>query len=127
MANFSERSKHAPGRFHGDDFVDAFGIAGVRIGIITRVDELHMKADVRVITGGADRFELNLTQAMARPRSFWGGVAEDNSVVVLGYLPKHRKIKDAVILGYLPSANLGGLRFDPFATDDPTSVSADEA
>lgn len=125
--NFPERPKHAPGRFHGDDFLDPNVVGGLRIGVITRVDEIHMKADVRVITGGADRFEISLTQALAGPRSFWGGVPEVNSLVVLGYLPKHRKIKDMVILGYLPMATLAGLKFDPFATDDPTTITADEA
>lgn len=127
MAAWAPQPRHAPGRHHGDDFNDANGIAGVRIGLITRVDELHMLADVRVITGGGDRIELKLTQGMAGPRSFWGGVPEINSLVVLGYLPKHRKLSDAIILGYLPTSVMTGLKFDPFATDDPSSVSADEA
>lgn len=118
---------HAPGRHHGDDFNDANGLAGVRIGQITRVDEVHMVADIRVITGGADRFEIPLTQAMAGPRSFWGGVPEVNSLIVLGYLPKHRKLSDAIILGYLPTSIQAGMKFDPFSSDDPTTISSDEA
>lgn len=124
---WTNQPRHAPGRFHGDDFIDVNSISGLRVGVITRVDEIHMTADVTMITGGrTEREELQLTQSMAGPRSFWGGVPEINSMVILGYLPKHRKIKDAIILGYLPSATMGGLRFDPFSTDDPSSISSDE-
>jgi hypothetical protein len=128
MGDFTNHPRHPVGRYHGDDFIDPNTVSGLRVGVITRVDEIHMKADVRIITGGAtERFEIDLVQAMAGPRSFWGGVPEINSVVVLGYVPKSRKLKDALILGYLPSSNLAGLKFDPFSTDDPSSVSGDEA
>jgi hypothetical protein len=123
-----ERPKHAPGTFPGQDFVGSEGIDGVRIGYITRVDELHMKADVHIITGGGtDRFELDLTQAMAGPRSFWGGVPEINSHVILGYRKKHKKISEAMILGYLPQGNLAGLKFDPMALDDPSNITSAES
>ena len=117
--------KHAAGTHAGKDFQDATGVSGVTVGVITRVDEIHMKADVHMING-SDRYELDLTQAMAGPRSFWGGVPEVNSVVVLGYRAKHKKLKDAMILGYLPTATVPGLRFDPMSTDNPTNISADE-
>jgi len=127
MPMFSNQPKHAPGEHPGKDFVDVHSVAGVKIGYITRVDEIHMKADVHIITGGGtDRLELDLTQAMAGPRSFWGGVPEVNSFVIIGYRMKHKKLSDAMILGYLPQGNLAGLKFDPMATDDPSNVSADE-
>lgn len=128
MADFAPQPKHAPGRFHGDELLDINNVSGLRIGVITRVDELHMTADVTIITGGrTQREEISLVQGMAGPRSFWGGVPEVNSMVVLGYVPKSRKLKDALILGYLPSANMAGLKFDPFSTSDPTTVTSDEA
>ena len=96
---------------------------GTRIGIITRVDEHHLKADVRIISGGDERFELDLTQAMAGPRSFLGGIPEINSVVILGYRRRSKQIYEAVILGYLPVGNLLGMRFDPFAPIPPGEVS----
>ena len=119
------RPKHAAGEHHGKDFLDAHGISGVTIGILTRIDEVRMKADVHMVNG-ADRYELDLTQAMAGPRSFWGGVPEINSVVILGYRTKSKKLKDAMILGYLPTSILSGLKSDPIAVDDPTNVTADE-
>jgi hypothetical protein len=129
MANkFPETPRHAPGTWGGKEFQDA-PPGALRIGVITRVDELHMKADIRVITGGADAFELDLTQAMSGPRSFWGGVPEVNSVVVLAYRPKHGKgiVREPMIVGYLPVASRGGLNFHPIAPDDPATVSSDEA
>lgn len=119
------RPKHAAGEFHGKDFVDHHGISGVTIGILTRIDEINMKADVHLVNG-ADRYELDLTQGMAGPRSFWGGVPEVNSVVVLGYRAKSKKLKDAMILGYLPTALVSGLRFDPISTDNPSNITSDE-
>lgn len=102
---------------------DAFGI---KVGLITRVDELHMKCDIKVITGGGQRFEVDLTQGMAGPRSFFGGIPEINSLVLIGYRRKHKQAYEAVILGYLPTGHKSGLKFDPFAQVDPTEVSADE-
>jgi hypothetical protein len=121
----AQQPKHPAGSYHGKDFLDSNGISGVTIGVITRVDEIHMKADVHIVNG-SDRTEIDLTQAMSGPRSFWGGCPEVNSVVVLGYRAKHKKLKDAMILGYLPSSILAGMKFDPIATDDSSNVTADE-
>lgn len=110
------------GHFPGKGSIDELGINGLRVGIITRVDELNMKADVRVMTGGGERVELDLTQGMAGPRSFWGGVPEVNSLVIIGYRPKSHQIREAVILGYIPVGSKSGLRFDPFAPSDPSDV-----
>ena len=96
--------------------------SGTRIGILTRVDEHHLKADVRIISGGDERFELDLTQAMAGPRSFLGGIPEVNSIVILAYRRRSKQIYDAVILGYLPMGNLIGLKFDPMAAIPPGEV-----
>lgn len=96
--------------------------SGVRFGIITRVDPHHMKCDVKVLAGSEERFELDLTQALAGPRSFLGGIPEVNSMVVLGYRRRHKKLYDAVILGYLPSGNTSGLRFDPFSAVSPGEI-----
>ena len=115
---------HIPGR----DFIDLGGTAhGYRIGVIQRVDEFNMKADVRVITGGGFRAEIDLTQGMCGPRSFWGGVPEVGSMVILGYRAITDKLGDAMILGYLPVGNKLGLRFDPLAPSDPTQVAPEDA
>lgn len=118
--------RHLPGSIPGKDFVDSVDVSGIKIALITRVDEISMKADLRVITGGGDRFEIDLTQGMAGPRSFWGGVPEENSLVIVGYRRIHKQLYDAVILGYLPVGNKSGLRFDPFLSTDPADISADE-
>jgi hypothetical protein len=99
---------------------------GTKVGIITRVDELHLKADVRVISGAEERFEIDLTQAMAGPRSFLGGIPEVNSMVLIGYRRKKKQIYDAVILGYIPMGNLLGMKFDPLATIPPDEVDPED-
>jgi hypothetical protein len=119
--------KHLPGSVAGKDFVDTGDVSGLKVALITRVDEVNLRADLHVITGGGDRFEIDLTQAMFGPRSFWGGVPEVNSLVIVGYRRIHKQLYDAVILGYLPSGNRSGLRFDPFSTSDPSEISGDEA
>lgn len=103
-------------------FVDTGDWAGSRIGLVTRVDEINMKADIKLLTGGGYRLEVDLTQAMAGPRSFWGGVPEVNSLVVIGFRRIHRNLNDAIILGYLPVGNRTGLRFDPFDAADRSTV-----
>ena len=117
------------GKIPGKEFVSGGDnpFAGTKLGIITRVDELHMKADVKMITGSEERFELDLTQAMAGPRSFLGGIPEKNSLVIIAYRRRQKQIYDAVIVGYLPTGNLVGLKFDPFSPVEPGSVTADEA
>lgn len=99
---------------------------GLKVGLITRVDELHMKCDVKVLTGGGHRYEVDLTQGMAGPRSFFGGIPEVNSIVLIGYRRKHKQQYEAVILGYMPTGHKSGLRFDPFAQVDPSEISAEE-
>jgi hypothetical protein len=99
----------------------------LKLGIITRVDELHLKADVKIISGADERFELDLTQPMAGPRSFFGGIPEVGSVVVIGYRRRSKQIYDAVILGYVPVGNLLGLKFDPFSPVPPGEVAPEDA
>ena len=98
--------------------------ANLKVGIITRVDELNLKADVKVITGSENRYEIDLTQPLAGPRSFLGGIPEVGSVVLIGYRRRNKQIYDAVIIGYLPLGNKVGLRFDPFAPIPPGEVDA---
>jgi hypothetical protein len=102
--------------------------ANLRVGVIMRVDEFNLKADVRVITGAEDRYELDLIQPMAGPRSFLGGIPEIGAMVIIGYRRKNKQFYEAVILGYLPVGNKLGLRFDPFAPVPPGEIEAgDEA
>lgn len=112
------------GKIPGNDFVSGGEnpYAMTRIGVITRVDPLHLKCDVKVITGAEDRFELDLTQAMCGPRSFLGGIPEVNSVVLIAYRRIHKNLVDAVILGYVPMGNHIGLRFDPLSPTTPGEV-----
>jgi hypothetical protein len=109
---------HVPGK----DFVDTGDASGLKVALVTRVDEINMKADLKVLTGGGDRYEIDLTQGLTGPRSFWGGVPEVNSLVIIGYRRTHKQLSEAVILGYIPVGNKSGLRFDPFAVDSPSSV-----
>ena len=110
------------GYVKGKELTDTNEPFGLKIGLITRVDELNYKADIKVLTGGGERFEIDLTQAMAGPRSFWGGVPELNSLVILGYRRRHKQLYEAMILGYIPVGNRLGLKFDPLAYDDPSSI-----
>lgn len=95
----------------------------IKIGIITRVDEVNFKADVKVLSGSStERQEIPLTQAQFGPRSFWGGIPEVNSLVVLGYRRVQSKIHEVNILGYLPTAIRTSNRFDPVAPEDSGAV-----
>lgn len=123
---FPQQPKHAPGSWGGKQLQESKE-ASIYVGILTRVDEVHMKADVRIITGGAtDQPEVDLTQAMSGPRSFWGGIPEVNSLVLIGYRPLPGKSPKPCILGYLPASVMSGVKFDPFATNDPTSIAASD-
>src|SRR5574343_426053 len=124
MPEFPKAPRRPVGSVPDADFVDPFGI---KVGQIVRVDEINLKADIKVITGGGDRFEVDLTQAMCGPRSFWGGVPEKDSLVILGYRKKHKRVYEAVILGYLPVENRSGIRFDPFSPTSPAEVMAEDA
>jgi len=119
---FSNVPKHPAGRIPFRDFVDTQDWAGTKVGLITRVDEINMKADIKIITGGGHRLEVDLTQSMAGPRSFWGGVPEVNSLVIIGGRQIQKNLSTAVILGYIPVGNRSGLRFDPFTAVDPAEV-----
>jgi hypothetical protein len=120
--------RNARGAVPGKQFVDTGDPYGIKVGVITRVDEVNMKADIRILTGGGgERSEVELTQGGAGPRSFWGGVPEVNSLVIVGYRRRHKNLHEAVILGYLPVANKVGMRFDPLAPGDPAEVSPEEA
>lgn len=112
------------GKIPGKEFVDGDDqrYAHTRVGIITRVDAQHLKCDVRVLSGSEQRFEVDLTQSMAGPRSFFGGIPEVNSIVLIAYRRIHKQVFEAVILGYLPTGNLLGLKFDPLSPVDPGDV-----
>jgi hypothetical protein len=119
--------KNPSGYVAGAEFVDTGAPYGIKLAIVTRVDEVELKCDLKVLTGGGEQFEIDLTQAMYGPRSFWGGIPEVNSFVIIGYRRKHKQLHEAVILGFIPNGKTSGLRFDPVAPSDPAGVSADEA
>jgi len=106
------------GKVRGKDFVDTGDLMGLKIGLLVRIDEINMKADIKIITGGGDRFEIDLTQGMYGPRSFWGGCPEAGSLVIVGYRRTQKQLSEAVILGYLPMVNKTGARFDPWSPID---------
>lgn len=85
-----------------------------------------MKADIKVLSGGGWQYEIDLAQGMYGPRSFWGGVPEINSLVIIGYRRRHKQVYEAVILGYLPVGNKSGLRFDPFSAVAAEDVTPDD-
>ena len=114
------------GTVAGKSFTDTDDPYGIKLGIIYRVDEINMKADIRVLTGGGSRVEVDLTQALAGPRSFWGGVPEINSMVILGYRRRHKNLREVCILGYIPVGNRAGLKFDPVSPVDPNEVLPEE-
>lgn len=121
------RPKNPSGYVPGAEFTDTGAPYGLKLGIITRVDELELKCDVKVLTGGGERFEIDLTQAMAGPRSFWGGVPEVNSMVILGYRRRHKQLHEAMILGYIPVGKRSAIRFDPLSSSDPSQIDPEDA
>ncbi len=121
--DFSPR--HPVGHTPGKEFITN-DYTSLRVGMITRVDEINLKADVKILTGGGERFEVDLTQPMTGPRSFWGGIPEVGSLCHLGFRRKHKQVFEAVILGYIPVGNKTGIRFDPYAPDDPSTVTDEE-
>lgn len=120
-------SRYPLGYVPGKTWVDTGEPFGIKVGLVTRVDEEHMIVDLKILSGGGFRPEVDMTQAMAGPRSFWGGVPEVNSLVLVGYRRIQKNSYDAVILGYLPSGNRSGLRFDPFSVADPNEIDPDDA
>jgi len=121
------RPKNPSGYIPGVEFTDIGDPAGIKVGVITRVDEFELKCDVKIITGGGERFEIDLTQGMAGPRSFWGGVPEVNSMVILGFRKRSKQLLEVMILGYLPVGKRSGLRFDPLASSDPSTIAPEDA
>ena len=119
--------KNPSGYVPGAEFVAGGAPYGIKVAVITRVDEVELKCDLKILTGGGERFEIDLTQAMSGPRSFWGGIPEVNSYVVIGYRRKHKQLHEAVILGYLPMGKRTGLRFDPVAPSDPAAIAPEDA
>lgn len=115
-ANRDRMGKTPGAEFAGDDY-------SLKVAIVQRVDEVNMKADLKILTGApSERFEIPLSQGMYGPRSFWGGVPEVNSLVIIGYRRIQSKLHEATILGYLPGALRSSWRFDPVAPDDPARV-----
>jgi len=125
MSDF--RPKNPSGYVPGKEFTDTGEPYGLKVGIITRVDELELKCDIKVLTGGGERFEVDLTQGLAGPRSFWGGVPEVNSMVIIGYRRRHKQLYEAMILGYLPTGKRSAMRFDPLSSSDPSEVTPEDA
>ena len=115
------------GTVPGSDFADTGDPFGIKVATITRVDEINLKVDIKILTGGGDRNEVELTQGLCGPRSFWGGIPEVGSLVLIGYRRLNKKIHTPVILGYIPVGNRSGLRFDPFSSYNPANVTPDEA
>lgn len=115
------------GKTPGKAFADTNDpFAGTRVAVVTRVDAHNMKCDLRVLTGGGDRYEVDLTQAIAGPRSFLGGIPEVGSLVIVGARRKHKNLHEVVILGYIPVGLTTGLRFDPFSGINPDEVDAED-
>jgi hypothetical protein len=124
MADY--RPKNPSGYVPGAEFIDIGDPSGIKVGVITRVDEFELKCDIKILTGGGERFELDLTQGMAGPRSFWGGIPEVNSMVILGFRRRSKQLQEAMILGYLPVGKRSGLRFDPLASSDPSTINPED-
>jgi hypothetical protein len=116
MSNKDLIGKTPGAQFSGDDY-------SIKIAIVQRVDEVNMKADLKILTGApSERFEIPLSQGLYGPRSFWGGVPEVNSLAIIGYRRIQSKLHEATILGYLPAAIRSSWRFDPIAPDDPAKI-----
>lgn len=122
-----ERPRNPSGYVPGAEFVDTGDPYGIKLGVITRVDELEMICDVKILTGGGNRHEIDLTQGMAGPRSFWGGIPEVDSLVIIGFRRKHKQLYEAMILGYLPTGHRRALYFDPVSPVDPSEIGPEDA
>jgi len=95
--------------------------AFLRIGEIVSVDYETLVASVEYIDGSGIRTEIPLTQAMAGPRSFLGGIPEEGSIVILGW---KRYVDDhaiPLILGYLPKGYLSQFNYDPISLVKPSA------
>ena len=125
--SFSYFPRHPVGYVPGVEFVDTGDPYGIKVGVVTRVDAYELKCDIRILTGGGDRFEVDLTHAMSGPRSFWGGIPEIGAYVLIGYRRMHKQLHEAVILGYISQGRKSGARFDPVAGSDPAQIDPSEA
>lgn len=106
------------GQFAADNY-------DLKVAMVQRVDEVNMKVDLKILTGApSERSEVPLTQGMCGPRSFWGGIPEVGSIVIVGYRRVQSKLREVSILGYVPVALKSSLRFDPVAPDDPSKIDA---
>lgn len=115
------------GRNQSDKFTDTGDPFGLKVGLLTRVDEINLKGDLKILTGGGEQSEVDLSQAMYGPRSFWGGVPEVGSLCLVGYRKKSKQVAQAVILAFIPVGARAGLRFDPISPIDPDDVDVDDA
>lgn len=116
------------GRNPQEQFTDTGDPFGIKVGVLTRIDEVNLKGDLKILTGGGEQKEIDLTQAMYGPRSFWGGIPEVGSLCIIGYRKKSKQVAQAMILGFLPLAARAGLRFDPISPYDPSDIdNADDA
>jgi len=120
-------SKYPSGYVPGKEFQDVDEPYGIKLALVTRVDEVELKCDLKILTGGGERFEVDLTQAMSGPRSFWGGIPEVNSLVIVGYRRRHKNLREAVILGYIANGKRSADRFDPLAPSDPSAIDPSDA
>jgi hypothetical protein len=113
---FDQMGKTPGAQFATDDY-------SIKVAIVQRVDEVNMVADLKILSGSAtERQEVPLTQALYGPRSFWGGIPEVNSLVIIGYRRTQSKAQNISILGYLPVAIRSSHRFDPISPDDPANI-----
>jgi hypothetical protein len=112
------------GRNHEDKAQEQFGL---KLGLVVRIDEINMKVDLKIMSGGGEAMEVDLTQAMAGPRSFWGGIPEKGSICIIGYRKKSKQIAQAMILGYIPTGVRAGLKMDPISPVNPAEVDPADA
>lgn len=108
-------------------FTDTGDPFGLKVGLVTRVDEINLKVDLKIITGGGEQAEVDITQSLYGPRSFWGGIPEVGALCLVGYRKKSKQIAQAVLLGFLPLGARPGLRFDPISPVDPSDIDPEDA
>ncbi|MDB9721080.1 hypothetical protein OAA67_04300, partial [Winogradskyella sp.] len=125
MAGESYRGRSDIGHDQDSKFAsgDPFSL---KIGVLTRVDEINLKGDIKILTGGGEQVEIDLSQGMCGPRSFFGGVPEVNSIVIVGYRKKSKQVGQAMILAYIPTGSRLGLKFDPVSPIDPTDIDEED-
>lgn len=112
------------GRNAEDKFQEPFGM---KVALVTRVDEINLKVDLKILTGGGEASEVDISQALCGPRSFWGGIPERGALCIIAYRKKSKQIAQPVILGFLPIGARAGLRFDPISPIDPGEIDEEDA